>query len=61
MDESPPNGYIKKATIDLTSDQRMKFSAILFGLVLIIAVSILMIRYVAILRADTLQLGIMED
>ena len=61
MVESPPKGYVEKAVIDLTSEQRMKFSAVLLGLALIVAVSVAMVRYVDIVRPGALDLGITED
>lgn len=61
MVESPPKGYVKKAVIDLASEPRIKFSAILLGLALIVAVSVAMARYVDIVRPGALDLGIIED
>jgi len=61
MVESPPKGYVEKAVIDLTSEQRMTFSAILLGLALIVAVSVAMARYVDVVRPGALDLGITKD
>jgi len=58
---SSPKGYIEKDVIDLTSEQRMKFSAILLGLALIVAVSVAMVRYVNTIRPGVLDLDIMGD
>ena len=61
MVESPPKGYVEKAVIDLTSEQRMKFSAVLLGLALIVAVFVVMARYVDVVRPGALDLGITVD
>ena len=61
MMDSPPKGYVEIAVIDLTSERGMKFSAILLGLALIVAVAVAMARYVDIVRPGALDLGITEE
>ncbi|MFH0849383.1 MAG: DUF3267 domain-containing protein [Candidatus Bathyarchaeota archaeon] len=61
MVESLPEGYVEKAVIDLTSERRLKFSAVLLGLVLIVAVSVAMAWYVDVVRPGVLDLGLAED
>ena len=58
---SPPEGYVEKAVIDLTSEQRMKFTAVLLGLILIVAVSVAMAWYVDVVRPGALDLGMTKD
>ena len=58
---SSPKGYVELAVSDLTKDQRMKFSAIILGLALIIIVSITMARFVDFVRPSALDLGMTKD
>ena len=61
MVESPPEGYVEIAVIDLTSEKRMKFSAVLLGLVLIVAVPVAMAWYVDVVRPGSLDSGLTKD
>lgn len=58
--ESPPEGYVEKAVIDLTGEQRMKFLAVLLGVVLVVATSVAMARIVDAVRPGVLDLGLAE-
>ena len=60
MEASPPNGYIEKRVIDLTGEQKIRFSAILLGVVLIVASTVAMVRYVNIVRPGAFDLDLTE-
>ncbi len=61
MVESPPEGYVEKAVVDLTSEQGMKLAAVLLGLALIVAVPVAMAWYVDVVRPGALDLGLTKD
>ena len=60
MEALPPRGYFEKRVIDLTGEQKIRFSAILLGLVLIIFFTVAMYRFVNIVRPGALDIDLTE-
>ncbi len=61
MAEPSLQNYDEKAVIDLTNQNKVKYSAILLGLVLIVSVTFAMARCTDVIRPGALDSGIVVD